>query len=237
MRSRRYDSDAIGHTQNPDGGSPQGAIRGPALHNGDGVDRSPSVAVILIGVFTVPPLLTRAVLPSAELSAARLDGELFRIDESWICADEPDSPDLRARSLATLLPVSIASGRLVMMGLTAAWLHGATDEAPWRHEVCSRSDERAGIRLPPRFRLRELCVAVHDECLIGALRVTTPARTAFDLGRRKDPDERDLSALRALVHRYRIQPSDLTDRIGPLPGRQRSLELIAAVAAQPPLTR
>ena len=189
-------------------------------------------------MFSVPPLLTSVVLPRAELSAARLDGELFPVDDGWVCADEPDSPELRARALGALLPRSVASGRLVMIGLTAAWLHGATDAPPPRHEVCSRSDERAGVRLPHRFVLRELSLADEEECRIGPLRVTTPARTAFDIGRREPLGQRDLLVLQALVLRYRIVPSDLVGvRATPLPGRRRSLDLIAAVAAQPPLTR
>jgi hypothetical protein len=189
-------------------------------------------------VSSVPRLLTRAVLPQAELSAARLDGELFAVDVSWVCADEPDRAEVRADALGALLPRSEASARLVMMGLTAAWLHGVTDAAPWRHEVCSRSEERASLWLPPRFVLRELCVAEGDECLIGGLRVTTPVRTAFDLGRRESPDDADLTALRALVRRYRITPADAAGGSrASLPGAQRSFDRIATCAAQPPLTR
>ena len=189
-------------------------------------------------MFSVPSVLTSALLPQAELSAARLDGELFAVDESWVCVDEPDRADLRAQSLAVLLPSSIAATRLVMMGLTAAWLHGATDAPPWRHEVCSRSDERATLRLPPRFVLRELCVDAADECRIGGLRVTTPSRTAFDIGRREQADDADLAALQALLHRYRIRPDDAAGGArASLPGARRSYKRLADSLGQPPLTR
>lgn len=187
-------------------------------------------------MLSVPPLLTPVVLPRAELAAARLDGELFSVDEGWVCADEPDSAELRARALGALLPRSVAAERLVIIGLSAAWLHGATDAPPARHEVCSRSGERAGVRLQHRFVLRELSLSDVDECRIGQLRVTTPARTAFDIGRREFPEAKELLVLQELVRCHRIRPADLAD-LAPLPGRRRSLELIAGLAAQPPLTR
>lgn len=186
----------------------------------------------------IPAVLTAGTLPPAELAAARLDGELFPVDESWVCADEPDRAELRAAALGALLPRSHASARLVMMGLTAAWLHGATNAPPWQHEVCARSGERASLWLPPRFTLRELSVADDDECRIGGLRVTTPVRTAFDLGRREALSDADLTALRELVRRHRIAPADAAGggRTS-LRGARRSFERIAEFVAQPPLTR
>jgi hypothetical protein len=175
-------------------------------------------------------VLTPATLPTAELSAARLDGELFAVDEFWVCADEPDRPELRATALATLLPRSTAVGRLVMMGLTAAWLLGATDAPPWRHEVCSRSDARATLRLPPRFLLRELLVNDDEECRIGGLRVTTPARTAFDLARPEALGAAESAALAALVSRCGVGPTDATRGIrGSLPGAGRVHDRVAAL--------
>ena len=186
----------------------------------------------------IPAVLTPGTLPPAELAAARLDGELFAVDESWVCADEPDGPGLRAAALSALLPRSVTVARFVMMGLTAAWLHGATDAPPWQHEICSRRDERARLWLPPRFMLRELSVVEGDECRIGGLRVTTPSRTAFDLGRREALSESDLAALRGLVRGFRIRPADAAGGSrAMLPGAQRSFDRIAACGDQPPLTR
>ena len=39
-------------------------------------------------------------LPLAELCAARIDGDLFAIDEGWAPIDEPDLPSLRAAVVA-----------------------------------------------------------------------------------------------------------------------------------------
>ncbi|MBG6238118.1 hypothetical protein IWX78_001073 [Mycetocola sp. CAN_C7] len=183
---------------------------------------------------SVPSVLTTDILPRAELSAACLDGELFAVDEAWTCADEPDRPELRAQVLASLLPRSAPAERLVMMGLTAAWLLGATDAPPRRHELCSRTTERVNLRLPPRFVIRELRIAGNEECVVGTLRVTTPVRTAFDLARSPMPTATELLALHRLVARFGIEPADET--WSSLPGARRALGRIAA-AGQPPLTR
>ncbi|MET0933567.1 MAG: type IV toxin-antitoxin system AbiEi family antitoxin [Mycetocola sp.] len=179
----------------------------------------------------IPTVLTPATLPPAELTAARLDGELFAVDEGWVCADEPDRSEVRVAALAALLPVSGSVGRLVMMGLTAAWLYGATDAPPARHEVCSRIDERASPPLPRRFLVRERALADADECAVGCLRVTTPARTAFDLARLTPPGVAEWAAIDALVRTHGIRPADLADGIR-LPGGRLALERIEAVRAQ-----
>jgi hypothetical protein len=183
-------------------------------------------------------VLTPAILPAAELAAARLDGDLFAVDEGWVCADEPDRAELRATAVAALLPESASSGRLIMIGLTAAWLHGATDTPPWRHEVCARIGERASVRLPRRFLLRELALTEADECLVGGLRVTTPTRTVFDLARRPAPGDRELFAIDSLVRAFAIRPGNLADSIRErAPGARLAVERIREVSAQPPLTR
>lgn len=179
----------------------------------------------------IPPVLTPGTLPGAELAAAKLDGELFAVDEGWICADEPERIELRATAVASLLPASVGTGRLIMMGMTAAWLHGGTDAPPCNHEVCSRFENRATLRLPRRFQLRELVLSDADECLVGSLRVTTPARTVFDLARRASAGTAERSAMAALVRAYAIRPDDVADGIR-LPGGRLAAERIAAVRAQ-----
>ncbi|GGE88389.1 hypothetical protein GCM10011313_08830 [Mycetocola zhadangensis] len=102
----------------------------------------------------------------------------------FILVDEPDRADLRASALRTALPDVRAAEHLVAIGWTAAWIHGALDSAPWQHEMCVRADERASVRLAPRFVQRELRLRDYDEVLIAGLRVTTPRRTLHDLTRR-----------------------------------------------------
>ena len=161
----------------------------------------------------LPNALGADVLPVAELCAASRDGDLMRIDDGFVCVDEPDRAELRAELLALELPRVPAARHLIVMGWSAAWVFGALDHPPWQLEVCVRADERASLWLPPRFRLRELRLTDPDEIRVAGLRVTTPART-----------------LRELAGRGPISPD-----LGPALAR---LELIAASAAgQPPLTR
>ncbi|WP_354496094.1 type IV toxin-antitoxin system AbiEi family antitoxin [Mycetocola sp. 2940] len=176
----------------------------------------------------IPVVLTSGTLPPAELAAARLDGELFAVDESWVCADEPDRFELRTTALAALLPPSASTSRLIMMGLTAAWLHGATDAPPFCHEVCVRLQERAALRLPRRFLLRELAMKDADECRMGCIRVTTPVRTVFDLARRDRPGAAERFAIDALMLMFGIRPDDVASGIR-LPGRRAAVERIAAI--------
>jgi hypothetical protein len=131
----------------------------------------------------LPAVLDSGFLPLAELSAACHDGEVVRMDDAFICVDEPDRREIRAGALRSCLPRVPAVRHLIASGLSAAWILGATDSAPWQHEICVRADERATLRLPPRFRQRELRLRDDDEILVAGLRVTTVARTLYDLTR------------------------------------------------------
>jgi hypothetical protein len=122
--------------------------------------------------------------------------------------------------------------------LTAAWLHGATDAPPFRHEVCARLQARAALRLPRRFLLRELAMTEADECQVGCLRVTSPVRTVFDLARRASPENADRVAIDALVRMFGIRSDDVAGGIrGRLPGAGLAVQRIASVAARSRLSR
>ena len=56
----------------------------------------------------LPPVLDTHDLPLAELCAARLDGELFAIDDGWAPLDEPDLPAFRAAVTALPCPKILA---------------------------------------------------------------------------------------------------------------------------------
>lgn len=132
----------------------------------------------------LPNVLGAGFLPVAELCAAVHDGDLMRLDDAFICVDEPDRAELRADALMLELPPVPAARHLIAAGWSAAWVYGALDSPPWQHEVCVRADERASLWLPPRFRQRELRLTDADETRVAALRVTTPARTLRDVARR-----------------------------------------------------
>ena len=69
-------------------------------------------------------------LSPAELSAARLDGDVVELGDAYIPADAVETQALRAGSLHALLGDTLAATHL-----SAAWILGAIDEPPSRHTV------------------------------------------------------------------------------------------------------
>lgn len=142
------------------------------------------------------PVLSARELPLAELSSARLDGEVFPLAESWFAIDEIDAPQTRALAAGALVPA-----RAIAERATAAWIYGLVPE-PFRHEFCADPGARVHVGPSPRLRLREVRFSPADSCTIGGLRVTTPLRTAVDLARCTRHDSPELTALLAALLRY-----------------------------------
>ncbi len=126
----------------------------------------------------LPPVLSRFDLPEAELYAARLDGELFAIDECFAPIDEIDVSHNRGRSLAAILPQ-----RLIAEQRSAAWVLGALDDPPRHHQVCADSAARYRCLGRPRLIVREVVLDETDLVTRGGTRVTTAIRTALDIAR------------------------------------------------------
>lgn len=122
-----------------------------------------------------PSLLDRRVLPLAELLALCLDGQLYRVGESFATPDTPDTPSLRARALAAAVP-----RRAIAERATAAWIHGTRSSPPPRPQVCL-DPSRRGTRLPRSVDGRQRTFARDETIPIGPIAVTTPLRTAADL--------------------------------------------------------
>ncbi|MFT4123351.1 MAG: type IV toxin-antitoxin system AbiEi family antitoxin [Microbacteriaceae bacterium] len=116
-------------------------------------------------------------LPIAELRAAALDGELYELDGAWLPLDEFDRPALRAAVIARRF-----SARLIAERRSAAWVLGALDAPPPRHELCADAEARTRIWSTGAL-VREVVLDPEDVVRIGALTVTTPVRTVVDLAR------------------------------------------------------
>lgn len=127
-------------------------------------------------------MLSGLDLPVAELSSARLDGELFRLGDFWCPVDELDDPATRAQAAALLVPA-----RAIAERLTAAWIHGLAPE-PHRHHFCVDVSARVHLRPSARLVLREVTCPPEDTTRITGLRVTRPLRTVVDLARWPEPD-------------------------------------------------
>ena len=124
------------------------------------------------------PVLTTADLPLAELCAARLDGDLLRLDDSFTALDQPHDAAARAASIALSWPE-----RLIAERWTAAWIWGALPQPPGRHTLCASLGARARTSVPQRVLVREVVVDDDELVTIADQRVTTPVRTITDLAR------------------------------------------------------
>lgn len=129
------------------------------------------------------PVLSTIDLPLAELCAARLDGELYTVDECFSPVDVAQGAEDRARSLGILWP-----DRLIAELTSAAWIWGAVPAPPAVHQLCAN----AGARVRPRsttlrVALREVIIDRRDYVTIAGLGVTTPLRTVVDMARFAEP--------------------------------------------------
>ncbi len=141
------------------------------------------------------PVLSTLDLPLAELSSARLDGELFALGEFWCPIDEIEGVPSRAIAASFLVPT-----RAIAERMSAAWIYGLVPE-PLRHQFCVDVGARAHVPHSPRLQLREVSCGPGETQTIAGLRVTTPLRTVVDLARWTADDSHDLVALlAALLH-------------------------------------
>lgn len=127
------------------------------------------------------PVLTTADLPLAELCAARLDGELLRLDDSFTSIDQPHDRSVRAQTIALAWPE-----RMIAERWSAAWIWGALPQPPSRHTLCSSLGARARSSMPQRVSVREVVIDADEMVTFAGQRVTTPVRTIADLARFDD---------------------------------------------------
>ena len=126
----------------------------------------------------LPSVLSFDDLPEAELNAAVLDGELYRIEECFSAIDEIENPVHRARALAVQY-----SDRLIAEQFTAAWIFGALERAPRAHQFCTMIDSRVRLsRLQP-ITVREVVISSSEIVTSAGLSLTTPLRTILDIAR------------------------------------------------------
>jgi len=179
------------------------------------------------------------VLAVAELNAARLDGELFAVDEAFAPVDEVDDTRLRAAALLELIGT-----RLIAELDSALWIHGIRTLPPALHRVCVSRSDRLKFAPSPRFVMREVTHSRYDVERVGELRVTAPARILFDLSvLGGDQTSRDAAAL---IERWPHLAAECVARVEEapnLPGKIAALARLrgwmaeAGETRQPALTR
>nr|WP_201469795.1 type IV toxin-antitoxin system AbiEi family antitoxin [Microbacterium hydrocarbonoxydans] len=135
--------------------------------------------------------LAGSALTVAELTAARIDGDLFEIGDGYIPADLVEARSTRASSIAHLIPIDTAAS-----GPSAAWIHGAGDAPPAIHHVRRAVERRIRSTRRARIVLHDTSVASTELEVLGGVLVMTPARTMVDLALGLHRDE---SLMRWLV--------------------------------------
>ncbi len=165
-------------------------------------------------------------LPAAELMSARLDGDVRSVGSSYVPADIPSTPELRATSLVLVVPDAA-----VIEGRAAAWVHGVMS-APGR-VVAGRSVSIRPVREPSTVLQRQVSYPAGDVTSIGPALVTSALRTALDLARREVAfDLRLATAVATLLGRAGIDPTGarraVAGREG-MPYRLRVLDRLAQV--------
>lgn len=174
---------------------------------------------------------TRAQALAAGVSASRLRaGDLRRLlHDVYVEKTVPDSVELAASAVSLVLPAD------AVVGYTAgSWLLGADVRDRWRPEVeviAQRGDQirRAGVRATSA--LLEPCDVVE----VHGVPVTSPTRTAFDLGRRKDLIEA-VVGIDALLNRGGCRLDELTAYAAAHRGWRGIRYLDAALAHAEPLS-
>ncbi|WP_309067274.1 hypothetical protein [Microbacterium sp.] len=168
--------------------------------------------------------LPHEILSPAELSAARLDGELTRVGgDAYAPADALETPAVRAASLRGLL-----GERLVAIGVSAAWVHGASGAPPAVHHV-QRGSHGVARPVSRGIRFRDTPIGDDDIVVLGGVRVASPVRTLVELAREaSDPLSADCA-------RRLATPALVDAAIGWLvahrrfPGRQPAMSFLAGL--------
>ncbi|MGV9193034.1 SAM-dependent methyltransferase [Microbacterium sp. MC2] len=132
-------------------------------------------------------------LSTAELTAARLDGDVVEIGEGFMPADAVETRELRAASLRGFIRDTLA-----VTHESAAWVHGALAQPPSPHLVQRVVPHRIHHVLDTRLRYRDLRLPPADVMLISGLHVASPVRTLVDLVREAVGTGGDTAAVEAM---------------------------------------
>jgi hypothetical protein len=166
-------------------------------------------------------------LSLAELTAARLDGDVVELGEAFIPADAVETRGLRGGSLSSMLGDTLAATHL-----SAAWVHGAIPDPPSRHTV-QRAVKRRLHRSPAHhLTYRDGAMDPADLNIIGGVYVTTPLRTLVDLCRVQD--EPHARAARLLAEMDAGLAAAAISRLasGALPHKRAALALLHGMTAE-----
>lgn len=173
-------------------------------------------------------------LSTAELSAARLDGDVVEVGEAYMPTDAVETRELRAASMRPALSAALALTRT-----SAAWVHGALAEPPVRHDVQRFSARRIPSVVDTRLAYRDVALRREDVVMISGVAVTTPAKTLGDLVRDQCGGA-DTAAAIAAVLRWSPGLASVAAQVladGPPVHHKRAAVAVLRACAQDEVTR
>jgi very-short-patch-repair endonuclease len=155
---------------------------------------------------TVAPFRGTAAVADGLLTPAQLRGRTWRrlLPDVYVHHDVPVDHRTWCAAVSLILPPGSAIG-----GLSAAHLSGADllrPEAP----VSIVASRTSGTHSSDRIRVHHTVIDPADLTTVDGLPVTTPARTAFDLGRRRSR-RTAVTAFDAMLHRRTLNLGDVTE--------------------------
>jgi hypothetical protein len=178
----------------------------------------------------LPLVLTELDLPLPELLAARLDGELFTVDDAFAPLDEIEQPAHRAHAILDAAPA-----RFIAEQHSAAWVWGVLARPPRSHEFCVDIGARVSGATARIQRVREVVIEPHEIALFGSAKVTAPLRTVVDLARFSErfgeTEERAVRGLMTAAHLTVEECVDELNRRRNLPNKRQAAERIRSLAA------
>jgi hypothetical protein len=151
------------------------------------------------------------------ISRAMLRGSSWRrlLPDVYVHAEiyDPDDHRMWCRAAAITLPVGGA-----VDGYSAAFLWGL-DLLPRDAPVSVTVPTGVRLSLHPRRLVRRASLAPEDITTLAGIPVTTPVRTAFDLGRQANRREAVI-ALDAMCHRHLVSIAEVGEYVTGVPGRR-----------------
>lgn len=139
-------------------------------------------------------LTTNYSFSESELSAACLDGDIYKIGAAYSPVDVLQNPALRTASISSLIPADFA-----FMGKTAAWIYGWTTQLDVPLHAGRFSEKRVRYYPEQGIYLSDVLIPDQDvkKYMHGA--VTTDVRSVFDLVRSPDPNAQEMAWSAALI--------------------------------------
>ncbi len=179
-------------------------------------------------------VLDASALPSEELQAARLDGQVLACGGRYLTIDAPDAAEVRAAVVH-----GGRSDRVIVELRSAAWVHGVLARPPAVAELCVSVTART--HRGPTAGLREVRFEHGDLVSLGGVLVTSPLRTALDLIRNADDREHAehrgaLVALLGIAGATPRQAMELLDGRRKLPGKARALRRLESLGEGRPIS-